>query len=45
MTGLKAISQLLVTALFALTISLLTFAASFADVPRSTYLPVEALAP
>ncbi len=45
MTGLKAVSQLLLAALFALTISLLTFAASHADVPRSTYLPAEALVP
>lgn len=43
MTGLKALSQFLLTALFALTISLLTFAASFADVPKSTYLPIAAL--
>lgn len=32
-------SQLLLTALFALSISFLTFAASFAEVPRSDYLP------
>lgn len=40
MSGLKAMSQLLLTALFALCISVLTFAASFAEVPNSTYMPV-----
>ena len=35
-------SQLLLTALFALAISFLTFAASFADVPRSEVLMIEA---
>jgi len=34
-------SQLLLTALFALAISFLTFAASFADVPRSEMLLIE----
>lgn len=34
-------SQLLLTALFALAISFLTFAASFADVPRSEVLAVQ----
>lgn len=33
-------SQLLLTALFALSISFLTFAASFAEVPRSDYVPM-----
>lgn len=32
-------SQLLLTALFALSISFLTFAASFAEAPRSEFLP------
>lgn len=32
-------SQLLLTALFALSISFLTFAASFAEVPRSDFVP------
>ncbi|MEQ9447338.1 MAG: hypothetical protein RLW68_12280 [Devosia marina] len=32
-------SQLLLTALFALSISFLTFAASFAEAPRSEYMP------
>lgn len=32
-------SQLLLTALFALAISFLTFAASFAEAPRSEFLP------
>jgi hypothetical protein len=36
-------SQLLLTALFALSISFLTFAASFAEAPRSEYLPASAL--
>jgi hypothetical protein len=34
-------SQLVLTALFALAISFLTFAASFADVPRSEVLVVQ----
>lgn len=34
-------SQLVLTALFALAISFLTFAASFADVPRSEILTVQ----
>ncbi len=34
-------TQLLLTALFALSISFLTFAASFADVPRSEVLVIE----
>jgi len=33
-------SQLVITALFALSLSFLTFAASFADVPRSEVLVV-----
>ncbi len=37
-------SQFLLTALFALTISFLTFAASFAEVPRSEYAPVTVVA-
>lgn len=40
-SGLKRMSQLLLTALFALAISFLTFAASFADVPRSEILAIE----
>lgn len=40
MPGLKAVSQFLLTALFVLSISFLTFAASFAEVPKSTYVPV-----
>ena len=40
MPGLLKMSQLLVTALFALAISFLTFAASFADAPRSEVLVV-----
>ncbi len=43
MSGLKAVSQFLLTVLFALSISVLTFAASFAEVPQSTYLPTSAL--
>jgi hypothetical protein len=35
-------SQLMLTALFALAISFLTFAASFAEVPRSEMLVVQA---
>jgi hypothetical protein len=34
-------TQLLLTALFALAISFLTFAASFADVPRSEVLVIQ----
>ena len=41
MPGLNKMSQLLLTALFALAISFLTFAASFADVPRSEVLTVQ----
>ena len=33
-------SQFLITALFALSISFLTFAASFAEVPRSDFEPI-----
>ena len=36
--------QLLLTALFALSISFLTFAASFAEVPRSEMAPMAAIA-
>lgn len=32
-------SQLLLTLVFALALSLLTFAASFADAPRSEFMP------
>jgi hypothetical protein len=38
---MNKMTQLLLTALFALSISFLTFAASFADVPRSEVLTVE----
>ena len=41
MPGLNKMTQLLLTALFALAISFLTFAASFAEVPRSEVLVVE----
>lgn len=41
MPGMKKMTQLLLTALFALSISFLTFAASFADVPRSEVLVIE----
>jgi len=41
MPGLKKMSQLLLTALFAISLSFLTFAASFADVPRSEMVVVE----
>lgn len=39
MKVLRIMSQLLLTALFALSISFLTFAASFAEVPRSDFVP------
>lgn len=39
MPGLNKVSQILLTALFALAISFLTFAASFAEAPRSEFLP------
>lgn len=42
MPGLLPMSQLMLTALFALAISFLTFAASFAEVPRSEMLVVQA---
>jgi len=35
-------SQIILTALFAIALSFLTFAASFADVPRSEFVPVVA---
>jgi hypothetical protein len=35
MPGLNKMSQFLLTALFAIALSFLTFAASFAEVPRS----------
>jgi len=37
----KIMSQFLLTALFALSISFLTFAASFAEAPRSEFLPAQ----
>lgn len=39
MPGLNKVSQILLTALFAIAISFLTFAASFAEAPRSEFLP------
>lgn len=39
----RIMSQLMLTALFALSISFLTFAASFAEVPRSDFVPSAAL--
>jgi hypothetical protein len=42
MPGLNKMSQFLVTALFAIALSFLTFAASFAEVPRSELVPVAA---
>lgn len=39
MPGLNKVSQILLTALFAVAISFLTFAASFAEAPRSEFLP------
>lgn len=36
-------SQILLTALFALSISFLTFAASFAEAPRSEFMPAAAV--
>jgi hypothetical protein len=38
---MNKMTQLLLTALFALAISFLTFAASFAEVPRSEVLVIE----
>ena len=40
MSGLNKMSQLIITALFAMALSFLTFAASFAEVPRSEFAPV-----
>lgn len=40
MSGMNKMSQLILTALFALALSFLTFAASFAEVPRSEFAPV-----
>lgn len=40
MSGLNKMSQLVLTVLFALALSFLTFAASFAEVPRSEILMV-----
>lgn len=41
MPGMNKMTQLLLTALFALAISFLTFAASFAEVPRSEVLAIQ----
>lgn len=41
MSGPKKMSQILLTALFAAALSFLTFAASFAEVPRSEILTVQ----
>ena len=41
MPGLNKMTQLLLTTLFALAISFLTFAASFAEVPRSEVLVIQ----
>jgi hypothetical protein len=38
--GLNKMSQFLLTALFAITLSFLTFAASFEEVPRSEFVPL-----
>ncbi len=38
-TGLNRMSQIGLTVMFALALSLLTFAASFADAPRSEFMP------
>ena len=43
MKVLHIMSQIMLTALFALSISFLTFAASFAEVPRSEFLPASAV--
>ena len=43
MPGLNKVSQILLTALFAVAISFLTFAASFAEAPRSEFLPTIAV--
>ena len=40
MSGSNKMSQLILTALFAIALSFLTFAASFAEVPRSEFAPV-----
>lgn len=40
MSGLSKMSQIIITALFAIALSFLTFAASFAEVPRSEFAPV-----
>ena len=44
MKVLHIMSQIMLTALFALSISFLTFAASFAEVPRSDFVPSAAIA-
>jgi hypothetical protein len=38
--GLSKLSQIVLTALFAIALSFLTFAASFAEVPRSEFVPL-----
>lgn len=38
-TGLNKMSQIALALLFAALLSLLTFAASFADAPRSEFMP------
>lgn len=43
MPGLNKVSQILLAALFAVAISFLTFAASFAEAPRSEFLPTIAV--
>ena len=43
MKVLHIMSQIMLTALFALSISFLTFAASFAEAPRSEFLPASAV--
>jgi hypothetical protein len=40
-TGSSKMTKLLLTLAFALALSLLAFAASFAEVPRSEFLPSE----
>lgn len=39
MPGLHQMTQFLLTALFAAALTFLTFAASFADAPRSEFMP------
>jgi hypothetical protein len=40
MSGLSKPHQIILTIVLAVTLSVLTFAASFAEVPRSEFLPV-----